>query len=218
MKRTYLLAAALFFSAMALQAQHHHADTGQMTQQQFEDLVKNLEKPTRNSWQKPEDVMNLVRPLKNRKVMDLGCGTGYFSFRMIDSGATVIAADIDDRLLAYVDSVRNARGVSKKQLQTRKVAPDNPMLDKREVDMVLIVNTYHHFTNRVEYMRKVKNGLKTGGFVLIIDFFKKDIPMGPPVEQKLSADEITRELKMAGFSQFKTDDKTLPFQYILFAL
>ena len=216
--RSSLLIAALLFLAFAGKAQQLQADTGQMTQQQFEDLVKNLEKPTRNSWQKPEEVMNLIRPLKNRKVMDLGCGTGYFSFRMIDSGATVIAADIDARLLGYVDSIRQARGISKKQLQTRKVAVDDPMLEKKEVEMVLIVNTYHHLTNRVAYMRKVKNGLKAGGFVVIIDFFKKDIPMGPPFDQKLSVDDITRELKMAGFSQFKSDDKTLPFQYLVYAM
>jgi SAM-dependent methyltransferase len=150
--------------------------------------------------------------------MDLGCGTGYFTFRMIDSGATVIAADIDDRFLKYVDSVRDARGVAKKLVQTRKVPADNPMLDKREVDIVLVVNTYHHLEDRVNYLRKIKAGLRQYGYVVIIDFVKKDLPMGPPTAQKLSPDDVVRELKMAGFSQFKTEDKTLPYQYIVFAL
>jgi 2-polyprenyl-3-methyl-5-hydroxy-6-metoxy-1,4-benzoquinol methylase len=162
--------------------------------------------------------MNLVRPLKGITVMDLGCGTGYFSFRMADSGANVIAADVDERFIAYVDSVRNARGVSKKLLQTRKVPADNPMLSKREVDIVFMVNTYHHLQDRVNYLKKVKAGLKSSGFIIIIDFFKKDLPVGPANAQKLSADEVTRDLKLAGFSQFKTDDKTLPYQYIVFAL
>jgi SAM-dependent methyltransferase len=154
--------------------------------------------------------------LKGKKVMDLGCGTGYFTFLMVDSGATIIAADIDDRFLAYVDSVRDARGISKKQVQTRKVPADNPMLDKREVDIVLIVNTYHHLQDRVNYLKKIKAGLKSTGYVVIIDYFKKDLPIGPPVDEKLSADDVTRELKMAGFSQFKTEDKSLPYQYIVF--
>jgi hypothetical protein len=42
--------------------------------------------------------------------------------------------------------------------------------------------------------------------------------MGPPVAMKLSADEVVRELKMAGFTQFKTDETTLPYQYIVFAM
>lgn len=190
----------------------------QAKEQSFEEMVKELEKPSRSSWQKPEVLMDLMRPLKGKKVMDLGCGTGFFTFRMVDSGATIIAADIDERFLSYVDSVRDARGISKKQVLTRKVPADNPMLDKREVDIVLIVNTYHHLQDRVNYMKKVKAGLKSTGYVIIIDFFKKDLPIGPPTNQKLSTDDITRELKMAGFSQFKAEEKNLPYQYMVFAL
>jgi SAM-dependent methyltransferase len=211
--KKYLFAVIFSFSGLVAFTQH-----AQMDQQSFEEMVKTLEKPSRSSWQKPEVLMDLIRPLKNKKVMDLGCGTGYFTFLMVDSGATISAADIDDRFLAYVDSVRDARGISKKQVQTRKLPPDNPMLDKREVDIVLIVNTYHHLQDRVNYLKKIKAGLKSTGYVVIIDYFKKDLPIGPPTDEKLSADDITRELKMAGFSQFKTEDKSLPYQYIVFAL
>jgi SAM-dependent methyltransferase len=210
---------AVFFSIIACTARAQqttqHAND-QKSQQSFEEMVKSLERPDRWSWQKPEEVMNLIRPLKSKKVMDLG--SGYFTFKMIDSGATVIAADIDERFLKYVDSVRNARGISKKQVQIRKVPADNPLLEKREVDLVLIVNTYHHLEDRVDYLRKIKAGLRQFGYVAIVDFFKKDLPVGPPTNEKLSADDVIRELKMAGFSQFRTEEKTLPYQYIVFAL
>jgi len=205
----------LYFNAFAQNTQTAAVNTDQ---QSFEEMVKMLEKPSRTSWQKPEEVLTLIRPLKGKTVMDLGCGTGYFTFRMVDSGANVIAADIDDRFLAYVDSVRNARGYNKKQVQTRKVPADNPMLSKREVDIVFIVNTFHHLQNRVDYLKKIKTGLKQNGFVIIIDYFKKDLPIGPPTDQKLSADDVTRELKLAGFSMFKTEDKKLPYQYIVLAM
>jgi hypothetical protein len=64
----------------------------------------------------------------------------------------------------------------------------------------------------------VKTGLKNNGFVAVVDFFKKDLPMGPPKEMKVSSDDIIRELKMAGFQNFKVDETTLPFQYIVFAM
>ncbi len=214
--KAFLLAGIFLILAFTGGAQQHANDS--MHQQSFEELVKSLERPDRWSWQKPEDVIKLIRPLKNKRVMDLGCGTGYFTFKLVDSGATVIAADIDDRFLTYVDSVRNARGINKKQVQTRKLPADNPMLEKREVDIVLIVNTFHHLEDRVNYLRKVKSGLRQYGYVAIVDFYKKDLPIGPPTSMKLSADDVVRELKMAGFSQFKTDDKTLPYQYIVFAL
>lgn len=203
---------------LAFMVNAQHNAKGHESEQSFEEMVKSLERPDRDWWQKPEEIMNLIRPLKGRKVMDLGCGTGYFTFKMADSGAVVIAADIDSRFLAYVDSTRDARGVSKKHVITRKVPADNPLLEKREVDIVLIVNTYHHIEDRVNYLRKVKAGLKQNGYVAIVDFFKKDLPVGPPTETKLTSDDVVRELKMAGFSNFKTEDKILPYQYIVFAL
>lgn len=189
-----------------------------MNERPFHELVKEMERPDRSWWQKPEEVIAMFRPLKGKKVVDIGCGTGYFSFKMVDSGAVVVAADIDDRFLSYVDSVKDARGISAKYLQTRKVQPDDPMLEKREADVVLIVNTYHHLENRVEYLKKVKAGLKKTGYVVIIDFFQKDLPLGPPKEMKQSADDVNRDLKLAGFSQFRTDDKLLSYQYIVLAM
>lgn len=200
-----------------LLAQHSHAND-HMNEKPFEELVKSFERPDRASWQKPEEVIARLISVKNRKVMDIGCGTGYFSFRLVDSGAIVIAADIDQRFLGYVDSVKKARNISDKSLQTRLVAPDDPKMGKREMDMVLMVNTYHHIHDRVAYFRKVKTGLKNNGFIAVVDYFKKDLPMGPPKEMKVSSDDIIRELKMAGFQNFKVDETTLPFQYIVFAM
>jgi 2-polyprenyl-3-methyl-5-hydroxy-6-metoxy-1,4-benzoquinol methylase len=199
------------------QATGHDANA-HMNERPFHELVKEMERPDRGWWQKPEEVLTMIRPLKGKKVVDIGCGTGYFSFRLVDSGAVVVAADIDDRFLGYVDSVKQARNISSKYLQTRKVQPDDPMLEKREADVVMIVNTYHHLENRVEYLKKVKAGLKKTGYVVIIDFFNKDLPLGPPKEMKQSADDITRDLKLAGFTQFRTDDKLLSYQYIVLGM
>jgi 2-polyprenyl-3-methyl-5-hydroxy-6-metoxy-1,4-benzoquinol methylase len=199
------------------QNQGHNANA-HMNGRPFHELVKELERPDRSWWQKPEEVLSLLRPLKGKKIIDLGCGTGFFSFPMVDSGATVIAADIDERFLAYVDSVKQARGIAPKMLQTRKVTPDDPLLEKREADVVLIVNTYHHLENRVEYLKKVKAGLKKTGYVVIVDFFAKDLPIGPPKEMKQSADDVQRDLKLAGFSQFRVDDKMLSYQYIVLGM
>jgi 2-polyprenyl-3-methyl-5-hydroxy-6-metoxy-1,4-benzoquinol methylase len=195
-----------------------HDANAHMNQRPFDELVKEMERGDRSWWQKPDEVISLLRPLRAKKVIDIGCGTGYFSFPLVDSGAVVIAADIDERFLAYVDSVKKARGISDKQLQTRKVLTDDPLLEKREADIVLIVNTYHHLTNRVEYLKKVKAGLKKQGYIIIIDFFEKDLPLGPPKNLKQSADVVVRELKLAGFTQFKTDDKLLQYQYLVFGM
>jgi 2-polyprenyl-3-methyl-5-hydroxy-6-metoxy-1,4-benzoquinol methylase len=189
-----------------------------MNKQSFQELVNALESPGRDSWQKPDEVIKALGTLKGVKIMDIGCGTGYFSFKLQQAGANVIAADIDDRFLVYVDSVRKVKGITEKQLQTRKLAPDDPKLEKREIDVAFIVNTFHHIENRKEYFAKVKKGMKSTGYLVVIDYFKKDMPIGPPASMKLSAEEVIRELSLAGFTKFKTDDTLLPFQYVVYAL
>ncbi|HMP91306.1 MAG TPA: class I SAM-dependent methyltransferase [Phnomibacter sp.] len=204
-----LASTAGFAQGQANKHMHHRS---------FEQLVQEFERPDRDFWQRPDTVFKYLAPLQGKKIMDIGCGSGYFSFKLQEKGATVIAADIDERFLKYVDSTREARGINAKSLQTRKLPPDNPMLAKREADVVLIVNTYHHLENRTDYLRKIKAGLKGSGYVVIVDFLKKQLPVGPPPELKLSSDEVVRDLKMAGFSTFKVEETVLPYQYMVLAM
>ena len=83
--------------------------------------------------------------------------------------------------------------------------------------MVFIVNTYHHIENRGQYFSEVKKGLKKNGKLVVIDFLKKDTPVGPPVKMKLSEQEVVGELMNAGFTKFDVNIDLLPYQYIIIA-
>ena len=109
--------------------------------------------------------------------------------------------------------------IEKEQLQnltTRKIPYDSPGLADGEVDMVLIVNTYHHIEDRPEYFAEVKKGIKERGELVIIDFFDADIPVGPK-HHKISIDTIISELKKAGYTEFEANVSLLPYQYIITA-
>ena len=66
------------------------------------------------------------------------------------------------------------------------------------VDVVLMVDTFHHIPNRVAYFTALKTKLKAGGRVPIVDF-RKDAPQGPPVEFRFTSDQITAEMAQSGF-------------------
>ena len=83
--------------------------------------------------------------------------------------------------------------------------------------MVLIVDTYHHIENRADYFSEVRRGLRPGGQLVVVDFIKEDLPMGPPVAMKMDADTIIEELKAAGYTNFEVNRDLLPYQYIIFA-
>ena len=194
----------------------HSGDHGKankhMNKASFEDLVKRFDSPERDAYQQPEKVLAYIGDVTGKKILDIGAGTGYFSFKLAAKGATVIAGDVDDRFQNYIKEKIEKENAPK--LSLRKLPYDSPALAEAEVDKVLIVNTYHHIEDRVNYFNKVLKGLTTGGELLVIDFKKQDGP-GPPVKMKMSPDFITAELKKAGFTAFELNDSLLEHQYII---
>ncbi len=187
-----------------------------MHQHSFAELVAKYEDPGRAEWQKPEAVVAKLGELTNKTVADIGAGSGYFSFRLADAGANVVAKDVDERFIHYLDSVNQGRPDSMK-ISVEKIPYDDPLLDSGSADIILLVNTYHHLENRLAYFKKVKTGLKESGKLYIVDFKKEESSFGPPPSLRLSSVEVSRELKKAGFSKILIDENTLPDQYILIA-
>ncbi len=202
-------------------AQHHHHSKDStktaneyMHQNSIEELIKRFESPERDAYQKPEKVLEYLGNIKGKKIMDIGAGTGYFSVKLAQKGAFVIAADVNEQFQEYLK--KRIQDQKIKNIELRKIPYDSPNLSNQEVDMVFLVNTYHHIENRVDYFAKVKTGLKKEGSLVIIDFFKvKEIPVGPPIEHKLSIDEVITELKKAGYTTFEINVDRLPYQYII---
>ena len=77
------------------------------------------------------------------------------------------------------------------------------------------MNTYHHIPGRVDYLLGLKADLTPGGRVVVIDFHKKkDIPVGPPKEHKMSRGEVVFEFEAAGYRLVR-EKSFLPYQYFL---
>jgi len=210
--RLFILLTCLF--SLAACQQIKDSANAFMNRNSFETLVERFENAERTAYQKPEKVIQYIGDVQGQTIMDLGAGTGYFTFRLVDAGAKVIAADVDDRFLNYMKQKADSLKVNN-QIELRKVPYDSPKLKTNEVDKFLIVNTYHHIDDRTEYFKKVKSGLKENGEAIIIDFFKKKQEVGPPKRYCVSAEEVVEELKVAGFTDFKVEKDLLEYQYIV---
>ena len=81
------------------------------------------------------------------------------------------------------------------------------------LDLVLVVDTYHHIPNRVAYFTELKARMKPGARLAIVDF-RKDSPSGPPPEFRFTPDQISEELASAGFA-LQTRLDFLPRQIFL---
>lgn len=191
----------------------HGSANEEMHQNSVSDLIERFESPERDEYQQPQKVLDYLGDLRGQTVIDLGAGSGYFSVKLAEKGAKVIAADVDDEFQEYLKNRIEENNI--KNIETRKIPYDSPDLKENEVDKVLIVNTYHHIENRAEYFTKVKAGTKPKGELIIIDFYKSELPIGPPVDHKLAMDVVINELKEAGYTTFDVDVELLPYQYII---
>ena len=79
------------------------------------------------------------------------------------------------------------------------------------VDLILLVDVYHHIGHRVEYFKKLADSLKSGGRLALIDF-REAGPGTPPKEHIVTLEQATDELAAAGFKRVATHD-FLPKQY-----
>ncbi len=170
-------------------------------------------------WQKPDLILDLLGNLSNKTVADIGAGTGFFSLRLVPKANKVIAIDIDRRFINYLDSVKVLELAEHLQprLETRLATPSDARLRPGEADVIIIVNTYMYIKDRVNYLRNLKNGIADGGTLLIIDFKKKRMPLGPPQDIRVPLFQAEEELYEAGYQDIVTNDTALDYQYIITA-
>ncbi len=197
-----------------LHKEHKNDANMQMHKTSVSDLIKRFESPERDVYQRPKKVLDYIGDVHDKKIMDIGAGSGYFSVKLAKRGAYVIAGDVDDAFLEYINN-RIKKEVLDSLIEVRKLAYDSPALEIQEVDKVLIVNTYHHIEERPQYFKKVLKGLKHGGELIVIDFFKKELPIGPSVTHKISRERVIKELQQAGFTNFTENVDLLKMQFII---
>lgn len=187
---------------------HHRFDDPERWAKVFDD-------PERDSWQQPEAVIGAMQIRPGMVVADLGAGTGYLVphlLRAVGTEGRVLALDVEPKLVTYMDQrAKREHWTNVGGFEARVVQPDDPGLAEASVDRVVLVDVYHHIGARAAYFAKVAKGLREGGELVVVDL-TKDAPFGPPVEERLTAEQVETELK-GTFELARRVD--LPHQYVL---
>lgn len=177
-------------------------------------FVRRFDHPERDSWQKPQEVVALLEVRPGMVVADIGAGTGYFLSHLAQAvGETgrVVGLDTEPAMVDYMRA--RAEGEGLQNVTAERVAPDHPGLRPASVDRILLVNTWHHIEGRGPYAALLRQALKPGGLVVIVDF-TLDSPAGPPVEKRVGPEEAIAELRQGGLTAVLAEE-TLPYQYVV---
>jgi SAM-dependent methyltransferase len=174
-----------------------------------------LIRPERIREEDPDRMLAALDIKKGSVVADIGAGVGYHVWRMADivgPMGKVIGEDIQEGMIRLM----------KKNIEDRKLRnvdiilgnPTDPKLPAHSLDLVLMVDVYHEFSDPVTMMRHIQESLKPEGRVVLVEFRKEDpnVPIQPL--HKMSVQDVRSELEPLGF-KFQKSLEFLPWQHVI---
>jgi len=174
-----------------------------------------LEDPQRDAYQKPHEVVHALGLKPGEIIADIGAGSGYFTFhlaRHVGEKGKVYAVDVSPDMILHIN--RRIREQKAHNVVTVLADPDDPLLPDQSVNRFFICDVWHHIENQTKYLTLMKKMLKPGGEVVIIDFHKKEFPVGPPMKMKIAREDVIKRLESNGYRLTK-EHTFLPYQYFL---
>src|SRR4029434_5691472 len=161
--------------------------------------AKVFDAPERDRAQRQHDVIMSLKLTPDAKVADIGAGTDYFAARLthMAPNGRIYAVDLEPDMVKYLAERAKREGlVNVVALQAKANSAALP----ERVDRILLVDTYHHIGDRIVYFKRLRDSLKLSGEGAIIDFTAES-PIGPPKSERISAQKVSEEMTLAGYSQ-----------------
>jgi arsenite methyltransferase len=178
-------------------------------------LMAVLDDPKRDEYQKPHEVIMALMLKPGEIVADIGAGSGYFTFRLarhVGDTGRIYAVDVSPEMIVHLN--RRIRDLKVNNVVSMLCAPDDPLLPDHSVDRFFICDTWHHIGDHPHYLALLKKMLRPGGQVVMVDFKKTQTPVGPPIEMRISRDDLVHEMETNGF-RLSAEHSFLGYQYFL---
>ncbi len=182
------------------------------------EYLDQLERPERDQYQKPAEVIQALGLKPGMVVADLGSGSGYFTRRFVEAvteTGKVYAIDVEPEALKHVkDGIEHMHIPYTAEFIL--APPDNPKLPFESVDLIFLCNVYHHLDDRTTYFANVKSALKPGGRIAIIDFYhdERSGDLGFSKTHLVPRETVLAEMGQAGYRILRKHT-FLPRQYFL---
>jgi ubiquinone/menaquinone biosynthesis C-methylase UbiE len=161
-----------------------------------------------NEWRRqnlpPTQTLEKLGLMPSDIVADIGCGIGYFSVpaaEMLTNRNKVFALDTSDEMLAEVEKRALIAGVS--NVVAINTEEYDLKLPDDSITVALLVNVLHEIEDKQRFIREVNRVLKPEGRILIIEWKKEIMEMGPKITHRIGSEEVVELFNSDGFSLCK---------------
>ena len=174
-----------------------------------------LDRPEREAEEAPSKAIAALRIPPGTVVADVGAGSGYYTVRLSEAvgrSGRVVATDLQPGMLDLIRAKVQRKGLTNVTLVQGR--PDDPNLQPSIFDLILMVDVYHELASPQVFVRKLREALKPGGRLVLIEFRLED-PRVPIREvHKMSVSQVREELGADGFQIDRVID-VLPWQHVI---
>jgi len=216
-KRTGLVLAAVITAAVTLVAQQRgvHPVSGRVYAQTMSvQGAPWLDRRERADEENPDLALRLLRIRKGATVADIGAGSGYITIRMakiVGPMGKVYASEIQQGMLELLQ-----QSVSKAKLDN--VIPvlgtiDDPKLPADSLDLAIMVDVYHEFSEPQKMLQRIREALKADGRLVLLEYRAEDASVPILPDHKMTKAQVKQEVEHEGFKQSRVYDD-LPWQHL----
>ena len=174
-----------------------------------------LFRDTREAEEQPERMLDALKIKPGATVADIGAGAGYTSLRLarrVGANGTVLATDVQPQMLAMLQD--NAKLAGVRNIKPVRATQAKVNLPDAAVDLAIMVDVYHEAADPEALLVGIKQALKPGGRLVLVEFRGEDpeVPIKP--EHKMTLTQVRKELEPQGF-KFVESLEFLPWQHII---
>ncbi len=183
----------------------------------FEDVesyIAFLDRADRATWQKPDAVIEALDLEGTETVVDLGAGSGYFTFRIADAlpEGRVIALETEAEMVRHIH--HKATAAEAQNIRAVLIEPTDPSVPA-DADLVFVCDVLHHVQGRQAWLRTVASSMPSGARLALMEFKEGDLPEGPPESVKIPRDQLVDMVTDVGLVLASERVDLLPYQTFL---
>jgi ubiquinone/menaquinone biosynthesis C-methylase UbiE len=152
-------------------------------------------------WHHPQLNLESIGLRSGMVFMDVGCGDGFFTIpaaRLVGEKGKVYAVDVSTSAINRLKREAAEKGL--KNVTAKVGASEETVFCNECADIVFYSIVLHDFRDPAKVLQNAKKMIKPAGTLVNLDWKKKPMPFGPPMQIRFSEEQAANLIKQAGFT------------------